>query len=41
MEETILINTYYYKNESGEKILDTELMLEEYFNKVNQLINKT
>lgn len=41
MKETILINTYYYKNELGEKILDTEAMLEEYFNKVNQLINKT
>mgnify|MGYP003125512488 CR=1 FL=1 len=42
MEETININIYYtICSESGDKIIDTEMMLEDYFDKVNTLINQT
>ncbi len=42
MEETININICYtICSESGDKIIDTELMLKEYFDKINELINKT
>ena len=41
MEETININNCYtICSESGDKIIDTEMMLEDYFDKVNTLINQ-
>lgn len=42
MKKTISINIYYTTcSENGDTILDTELMLDEYFDKINELINKT
>lgn len=41
MEKSININIYYnICSETGNKILDSEMMLNEYFDKVNELINK-
>ena len=42
LDKTISINIYYTTcSETGDTIHDTQLMLEEYFDKINELINKT
>lgn len=41
ISETINIDICYTTcSESGDKIIDTEMMLEDYFDKVNTLINQ-
>ena len=41
ISETINIDIWYTTcSESGDKIIDTEMMLEDYFDKVNTLINQ-
>lgn len=41
MEEQLIINVYFTQcSESGDKIIDTELMLEDFNDQLNNLINK-